>query len=53
LLKFTVLGLVPNTVNLRPKGGKKGQESSKSGILPESKKKKELSDVQITATGCR
>src|SRR2546423_1420260 len=36
-----------NTVNLRPKGGKTGQESSKSGIMPENKKKKELSDVQI------
>ena len=41
-----------NTVNLSPKGGKKGQESSKSGIMSE-RKKKELSDVQITANGCR
>ncbi len=42
-----------NTVNLRSKGGKKRQESSNAGIMPESKKKKELSDVQITANGCR
>jgi hypothetical protein len=48
-----VIALDANTVNLRPKGGKKRQESSQSGIIPESKKKKELSDVQITANGCR
>jgi hypothetical protein len=30
-------GLVPNTVNLRPDGGEKGQESSNSGIMLESK----------------
>ena len=28
-----------NTVNLKPKGGEKGQESSKSGILSERNKK--------------
>jgi hypothetical protein len=45
-------GDAPNTVNLSPKGGKKGQESSKSGIMSE-RKKKELSDVPITANGWR
>jgi hypothetical protein len=30
--------LEPNTAHLRPKGGKTRQESSTSGILPESKK---------------
>jgi len=45
-------GIAVNTVNLSPKWGKKGQESSKSGIMSE-RKKKELSDVQITANGCR
>lgn len=38
LLKLTVLALVPNTVNLRPDGGEKGQESSNSGIMLESQK---------------
>jgi hypothetical protein len=43
--------LVVNTSHLRTKGGEKKQKSSRSGKLPESKKNKELSDVQITAHG--
>ena len=31
-------GLAINTVNLRPDGGEKGQESSNSGIMRESQK---------------
>ena len=43
-----------NTVNLRPKGGR--ERTRKFQVwhtVRKKQKKKELSDVQITATGCR
>jgi hypothetical protein len=38
-------------ISLKDKRGREKQKSSRSGKLPESKKNKELSDVQITAHG--